>query len=250
MKRIKFVFVALLILCSCGDGRHSALPAEIRTTENTEADFGTIYEADGVVQTVLLVRNETADTLLPVAAHTSCRCTEASAESIKVAPGEDVRITVAYNPAYRSGIFMEEIQLAFLNTRKYMSLVIKGEIVPCEYPVSEDHPYDYGRGLHLSHEVLHYGRLRSGQSRDIYIRYIIDCSRTMFLVSVRDFIRECYVAALRVIVRPAKGRDTLHFRFTMPSGLEESDTLIFPLHISMNGKTLDKSLNVKAIARE
>ncbi len=46
----------------------------------------------------------------------------------------------------------------------------------------------------------------------------------------------------------AHGRDTLHFRFTMPAGLSSGDTLRFALRPSVNGKPVGKDLNVKAIS--
>ena len=111
------------------------------TSENTEADLGTIYEEEGLARTVLVVRNNSADTLFPVA------------------PGEDVRIDVTFdNPRPETLAYRQKMTL------------------------------------------------------------------------------------------DAHGRDTLHFRFTMPAGLSSGDTLRFALRPSVNGKPVGKDLNVKAIS--
>ncbi len=52
----------------------------------------------------------------------------------------------------------------------------------------------------------------------------------------------------RKMTLDAHGRDTLHFRFTMPAGLSSGDTLRFALRPSVNGKPVGKDLNVKAIS--
>lgn len=251
MKKCLIVIAAVALIsgsCRSGAGKHPKVPAEIVASENTEADLGTVYESDGLARTVLVVRNEFSDTLVPVAAYTACRCTEASVDALPVAPGDDLRISVVYNPAYRSGIFMEEVRVRFLNSRKVMSLVVKGEVIPCVHPVSEDHPYDYGGGLHLSHEVLHYGKLHAGESRDIFVRYASDSRKGMALDFVPDTGLDGYVAAREGIALPPEGRDTLHFRFRMPGGMHDGDTLMLPIHVAVNGKVLDKALMVKAIA--
>lgn len=249
MRNCMIMIAAAALLCgSCrsGAGSRPGVPAEIVTSENTEADLGTVYEADGLARTVLVVRNVSSDTLVPVAAYTACRCAEASVEVAPVAPGEDLRVSVTYNPAYRNGIFMEEIQVRFLGSGKIMSLVLKGEVVPCVHPVSEDHPYDYGRGLHLSHETLHFGNLAAGESRMIYVRIANDTDKES---EVSFGNPQPSVLSFRPAkILGAECRDTLRFRFTMPAGIPAGDTLRLSLPVSVNGHLLSKPLCVKAIS--
>ncbi len=247
---LAIVAAAILLCCSCGSGagHRPGVPAEIVTDENTEADLGLVYESDGLAKTVLVVRNASYDTLMPVGAYSRCRCAEASVDAVPVAPGEDIRVSVVYNPAYRKGVFMEEVQVKFLGTKRIMSLIVKGEVVPCEHPVSDDYPYDYGSGLHMSHETLHFGNLKAGESRMIYIRYANESGVPAGL----SFEVQGEIPG-RLSFRPsvsigAGARDTLHFRFTMPGGIAPSDTLRFSLQPCINGKPLGKKLNVKAIS--
>lgn len=256
MKKIRIVLpfaVMCLVVSSCmcspsSEERRSSLPEEIVTSENTEADFGTIYEEDGLARTVLVVRNNSADTLFPAAAYSHCRCAAATVNHLPVPPGKDVRVEVTYNPAYRSGIFMEEVQVRFEDRRDVMSLVIKGEVIPCVHPVTDDHPYSFGSGLYMSHETLHFGKAQDGENRMIYVRLANDTDRQI-TVSF-DSPRPGILACRQNVTLDAHGRDTLHFRFTMPADLSPGDTLRFALRPAVNGKPVGKDLNVKAISAE
>lgn len=254
MKKIRIVLpfaVICLVVGSCmcshsSEGKRGSVPEEIVTSENTEADLGTIYEEDGLARTVLVVRNNSADTLFPVAAYSHCRCAAATVSPLPVAPGEDVMVDVTYNPAYRSGIFMEEVQVRFNGRRDVMSLVVKGEVIPCVHPVTDDHPYNFGSGLYMSHETLHFGNSRCGESHMIYVRLANDTDRKM-TVTFDNPLPET-LAYRQKVTLDAHGRDTLHFRFTMPAGLSSGDTLRFALRPSVNGAPVGKDLNVKAIS--
>lgn len=224
-------------------------PSEIITNENTEADFGIIEEKNGPVQTKLIVKNESADTLFPLGANTHCRCVKASVDRKPVPPGGNLAVDVVYNPAYRKGIFMEEIGVG-LRGRNMMSLIIKGEIIPMEHPVTEDNPYDYGSGLHLSHEALHFGNLEAGEKRDIYIRYANDTGKPFRLSFEAPDDRADNISFRNNVEVGGKVRDTLHFHFTMPDGLLPGDTLRFPMQVRINDKPSSKILEIKAIFPE
>lgn len=231
---------------SASEGKRGSVPEEIVTSENTEADLGTIYEEEGLARAVLVVRNNSADTLFPVAAYSHCRCAAATVSRLPVAPGEDVRVEITYNPAYRSGIFMEEVQVRFGGRRDVMSLVIKGEVIPCVHPVTDDHPYSFGSGLYMSHETLHFGNAKDGENRMIYVRLANDTDRKITVT----FDNPCpeTLGCRQKITLGAHGRDTLHFRFAMPPGLPQGDTVRFALSPAVNGKPVGKVLNVKAIS--
>lgn len=247
MKRLVFLALCAALAGSCGNGANNGV-REILTTENTEADLGVIREADGTVQVTLVVPNASADTLYPSAAYTHCRCVFAEVDRTPVPPGGQVRVGVEYNPAYRKGIFMEEIYVKMLSEGD-LSLIIKGEIVPMAHPLEEDHPYDFGDGLLLSHEVLSYGRLAPGTSKDMFIRYANGSGQKMRLDFLADPALAGALDSRAGLALPPEGRDTLHFRFTMPESLAAGDTLKLPVRLSVNGKMLEKSLLVRAVCK-
>ncbi|MDE7126851.1 MAG: DUF1573 domain-containing protein [Bacteroidales bacterium] len=239
--------VFLIAVHSCRAGGGAVM--DIVTSENTEADLGAVMEEDGPVQANLLIANVYADTLTPLAVYTRCQCISASVDRTPVPPGETLRVQVMYNPAYRSGIFMEEISVKLLG-RSSLSLIVKGEVIPAEHPLEEDYPYDFGEGLHLSHEVLHYGRLAPGESRDIFIRYANGSRRDMDIDFSADTALSGSIASRHGNRLGTGERDTLHFRFTMPGHAHAGDTLALPVYVSVDGRRLDRSLTIKAISVE
>lgn len=249
---MKKVFAAIGLACAvaaCAGRPSGTAVREIATTENTEADLGRMKEKDGPVQAVLTVRNEEPDTLYPVMAYTRCGCLTATVDRAPVPPGRDVRVHVEYNPSYRKGIIMEEVGVSFRDRRQMMSLIIKGEVVPMKHPVEEDYPYDFGGGLHLSHEVLHYGKMEAGQTGDIFIRVASERKRPVTVSFAPEAALRDHLAFRGDLRLPGEGRDTLHFRFTMPDGIPPGDTLWFSVIPAVGGKPLDKPLRIKSIAR-
>ena len=244
------VLIALAGACTDGGKKRSGSVREIRTSENTEADLGVMKEKDGIVHAVLVVRNESPDTLSPAMAYTVCGCLAATVGREPVLPGEDFRIDVKYNPSYRKGIIMEEIIVPFIDNPRMLSLIVKGEVIPMKHPVEDDYPYDFGEGLHLSHEVLHYGKMSPGQNGDIFIRVASERKRR---TTVSFLPEESLKGSLRMrgeLPLEKEGRDTLHFRFTMPEGIPAGDTVWFSVYPALNGKMLDKPLKIKSISKE
>ncbi len=233
----------ILTLMSCGNDSIR----EITVSENTEADFGIIKEKDGPAEALLLLPNTYQDTLIPVAALTRCSCVRARMESTSAAPGETLKVAVTYNPSYRSGIFMEEIGIRCLGRKGILSLIIKGEVKPMRHAVEEDYPYLYGKGLHMSHETLHFGKLSPGERKGMFVRCANSGRKKMDLSF--DIPREysgC-VSFSESHKIGGRGKDTVWFHFTMPGKTIAGDTLTFPLIPLVNGKPADKELEIKAI---
>lgn len=240
------IAVVLMSAVSC---QNSGSIRDIVTSENTEADFGVIKEKDGPCQANLLIPNTTSDTLLPTTVLTRCSCVIASIEETPVAPGETLKVAVTYNPSYRSGIFMEEIGVRCLGRNGLLSLIIKGEVIPMQHGIEEDHPYNYGRGLHMSHEVLHYGKLAPGEKGKIFVRCGNSRSRGMNLsFEIPDSCHR-YLSFKREHHLGRHGRDTVWFSFTMPESASPGDTLTFSVRPAANGKYTEKTLDIKAIAK-
>lgn len=241
----KYLILAALVIAvaACRQGGAKA-PAEIIADEGIDADFGLIPEQDGPRQIMLLIPNNSADTLYPVDFYTRCLCTEVHLDRRAVAPGAMQKVQVIYNPAYRGGVFMEEIQL-FYAGGMMKSIVFKGEVIPCEHPVEENYPYDYGDGLHMTHSALHFGLLKAGERGDIFLRYTTEQKSTLTFEAIGPY------AANLSFRNPDSGHesDSLHFRFTMPEGLAPSDTLIFKVQPYLDGKPTKEQLTIKAIGR-
>lgn len=243
---ITILTLSALVFTGCPKDKDGGV-REIPTSENEEADLGTINEADGLAQVKLIVKNTTGDTLRPLKTYSHCSCVQADVSLKPVAPGENLVVDVAYNPAYRSGVFMEEVQVYYNDPHHVLGLIIKGVVNPMEHPIEEDYPYDFGSGLHLSHEALHFGVSKPLERKEMFIRLVNDSNKQMNLELVPD-------PSIAGNFRPrsislAEGaRDTLHLDFIMPEGYAPKDTLISSVDVLLDGKKLDKQLIVKAIA--
>ena len=246
MMKNLFCFAVLLTVaaaCTPRDGVRS-----IRTAEGRDADLGRIKEIDGPLTVRLVIRNEYPDTLHPVQLHTPCGCTQARFDRLPVAPGADEVLEVTYNPAYRPGPMREEIQVRYQDSPvQVRTFTIKGNVVGFNHPIEEDRPYAYGEGLYMSHKVLTYGRLRTGETGDFFFRYGNGNSRKATIVFDIPAAWRPYVRMRQPGKMKADQRDTLHVKFTMPELL---DTVEFAIQPRVNGTPTEEILTVKAIKRK
>ena len=219
----------------------------IRAYENTEADLGIIKEIDGPVTVRLLCRNDYADTLYPVRFSTPCGCTQLNFDRTPVPPGEDQVLEIEYNPKYRPGPMMEEVQVYYVNspvrTRAY---VIKGFVVGYSHPIEEDRPYHMGKGLYMSHTALVFGGKHPGESGDIFFRYGNGNKKKASVTYDIPEQWQPYVHMRQPGKMKADERDTIHVKFTMP---ENIDTVAFYIQPKVNGTPTEKRIYVNAYAK-
>lgn len=242
---IGLFLISISLICGCS-GQRKAEVRNIVTNENTEADLGTVLEKDGLVHVNLVVRNETGDTIRPLRTYSYCRCTSAELDRTPVPPGENLIVPVTYNPAYKSGRFMEEIQVYYNDSHHLLSLMIKGDVIPAEHPVEEDYPYSFGDDIHLSHETLHFGLKKPGETGEIFIRIANESELPAEISFVPEENSQVGERSIRLA---AKGRDTLYFHFRMPDNAAPGDTVWSGIRLYMNGEELIKKLNIKAIGK-
>ena len=237
-----FVLMALLWACAPSGGIRT-----FRASTSKEVDLGKIMEIDGPVTFRLLLKNEYKDTLYPVRMHTPCYCTKVRFEKDPVAPGEDEVLEVVYDPAYRPGPMMEQIQVYYTNNSptRVRIVTFKGEIIGYNHPIEEDRPYAFGSGLYMSHKVLSFGIVRPGDTADMFFRYgngNTKASTVEFDIPQewKPFFRLRQPGKMK-----ADGRDTLHARFTMPMGM---DSVLFAVRPMVDGKPVEQDLTIRAYA--
>lgn len=231
--------LVLTVACAPKDGIRT-----IRTAPDREADLGKIREIDGPVTVRLVVRNDFADTLYPARVHAPCGCTEGRFDPAPVAPGEDQTIEVTYNPAYRPGPMMEQIQVYYDHSPVQMrTFVIKGEVTGYNHPIEEDRPYNFGGGLYMSHMLLHYGVRQPGETADFFFRYGNGNTHKSTLTFDVPEEWKPYLGLRSPGRMKADQRDTLHVGFTMPAGVDSVDFTVQPL---MDGRPTEQVLTVRA----
>ena len=237
MKKV-LLFTVLLAAVACGPKG----PKEYHVSETVEANLGKIKEIDGAVTFKLYAKNDCADTLFPRMIYTPCGCTVAKNDQKPVAPGEEEVIEVTYNPAYRAGKIMEEIQVYYQNSPvKMRSFIICGEVIACSHPIEESCRYNLGLDFYSSHKILSYGVFNPGETKDMFFRFGNGGKKT---VKVSFEIPEEFAPYIRVR-QPGKmkadQRDTVHVKLTLPEGV---DTMRFSIQPLINGKPTDEPVNV------
>lgn len=144
-------------------------------------DFGEIQEKDGKVSHVFTFQNTSKTPVVISDVVSGCGCTGHTYSKEPVPPGQTSRITITFNPNYRPGFFSKEIVI-FSNNRKDSNRVwIKGTVIPGEHPVEEDYPYYFGSGLYFNLKVLPFGKVITGQEKQIKLRYANDSDETITL---------------------------------------------------------------------
>lgn len=235
--------LVLLNACAAGDGQ----TREFFVENDAELVLGKISEADGPVEFIVHYPNRSSQEMIALKDMVHCSCATLSYDNVPVSPGAYHTIKVQYDPAYRSGPQMEYFVIEYSNG-EIAQVVFTVEVEAMMHPIEEDHPYDYGEGLHLSHKTLPFGNRMAGETRQMFFRYGNATGERMNL----SFEPEGpYSANVKIGDRTLEAyeRDTVHISFTMPEGFKSLDTLLIPVLVTVNGKPLKNRLTVKAVAK-
>lgn len=120
----------------------SAQP-QIKFTE-TEHDYGTINEDDGLAETVFEFVNTGSQPLILNNVKATCGCTTPEWTKNPVAPSQKGTIKVSYNPQNRPGAFTKNVNVYSNTSQAVTVLAIKGSVVPHEKTVEEIYPREMG----------------------------------------------------------------------------------------------------------
>ncbi len=149
-------------------------------------DFGTIEERDGKVSHTFTLRNEGQSAVVICDVSAWCGCTTVDYTKKPIQPGQSAKVTVTYNPQSRPGKFSKEVAVITGGGRTYTRLWVKGNVIPYEHPVTEDHPYAYGEGLYMNYKVLSFPDLKPGQTHSFQLKMANDTDRPMTVKFTRN----------------------------------------------------------------
>lgn len=216
------------------------------TNGDQEIALGTIREADGPLHFNVHFINESGDSIVPVDKYIHCRCASVEYDDAPVAPGETHLIRATFDPAYRSGNQMEHFVVQYQNGT-VAHIVFTVNVIPMAHPIEEDQPYDMGGGLFTNLQALHFGNNAPGEQRRILLRLANSLTRkmTVHFEPVGDYAE---AFQFRDMYLGPDQRDTMTVLFTMPEGIAHSDTVVSSVNVFVNGKMLEKAVNVKFIA--
>ena len=86
-------------------------PREYIVDDTAVVNIGTIKEANGPYEFIILYKNETSDTIVAMQSRSSCRCTSPIVNGLPVPPGYFQRIPVKYDPAYQKGAIDAQVHI-------------------------------------------------------------------------------------------------------------------------------------------
>ena len=148
-------------------------------------DFGTILEKDGKVSHTFTFTNKSNEVVVINDVNAWCGCTTAQFSKEPVRPGKTTRVTLTYNPDHRPGKFSKEAVLMLNGGKYYTRIWVKGNVVGMNHPVTEDHPYAYGEGLYMSHQVLPFPAMKVGEEKTIRLLIANDTQSPMVIEFLR-----------------------------------------------------------------
>jgi len=173
------LFCLIAFLATNAQGQQEPTFNKLLVPDQKIHDFGTILEKNGPVKHTFRLKNNSKKTMVINEVTAWCGCTTTEFSKKPIAPGQQGQVTVTFNPYYRPGKFSKEVVVLTDEGRSYVRLWVKGSVVAMEHPVTDDHPYNYGEGLFMSHLVLPFPALKKGQQKEFSLRLANDTDKTM-----------------------------------------------------------------------
>lgn len=231
----------LIMLCACSAG--AKRPNETLRFNESVHNFGDIREENGKVSHTFRFTNTGKKPVVILYARSGCNCVRTEIPKKPVAPGKSATITVTYNPDYRPGAFSKEITVMCAD-ETYKRIHVKGNVIPCRHPITDNYPYGYGHGLYMNFKRMVFATVRAGQEKTMKLRIANDGQKTInirFEVSNPEYgvtlpskstLKPGEEAVLPVTVRIA--RDFSGLRVTRIVPIVNGERLS-PLEVTMNG---------------
>ncbi len=241
MKGILITFLMLAVSVDSIEGQ--ALSADIMFEERVY-NFGTIREEKGKVSHTFIFQNKGKTPVTIGEVNTGCGCIGKVVTKGPVKPGAKGKVTVTFDPSYKSGFFSKEIVVFSKEGKEYNRIWVEGTIEPTEHPIKDDYPYYFGNGLYLRLKVMAFGYIIPGETKQMELHYANGTDKEMNL----SFLSDSNSGGLK-FVNPGKiapnARGVIVFSYTMPRS--KTTGALFRFHPSVNGRKVSETLDVKIL---
>ena len=244
--RAALVFSLALPIVSCKEKEKG--PREYIADDTTVINIGTIKEADGPVEFIILYKNSTPDTIYAAQSRSSCRCTTPMVNNLPIPPGYYQRIPVKYSPAYQKGAIDAQVDIRYKDGT-VKSFPIMGTVIPMKHPVTDHARYHLGRNFYTSYKILSLGFLKPGETKDMYFGLGNDTPRNMKVQFLLEGEEADLIRMNRELTMMPDGRDTLHVRLTMPLDSAPGDSIIVKVQPVVNGAPTEETMTIRAKSR-
>ncbi len=238
------VLLAALAVFSCKEKG----PREYIVDDNTVINIGTIKEADGPIEFVILYKNDTPDTMVATHSRSSCGCTTPMVNNLPIPPGEFHRIPIKYNPAYQKAAIDAQVDIRYKDgTIKSFPFI--GTVIPMKHPVTDHARYHMGRNFYTSYKELTIGLLYPGETKEMYFSIGNDTPRNMKVEFNLEGEDADLIRMSRELTMMPDGRDTLHVRLTMPLDYHPGDSVSVRVQPVVNGIPTEETMTIRALTR-
>lgn len=240
----KHIVLLILLATTSGKAVFSQNPStQIVFTERVHK-FGTIKEEKGKVSHTFIFENKGKTPVEIDEVNTGCGCLAKAVSKEAIRPGEKGKITITFDPGYKSGFFSKEIVVFSNKGKDYNRIWVEGVIEPMEHPVEDEYPYKFGSGLYLRLKVIAFGYAGPGETKQMELHYANDTDKEMTLQFISDNNQDelQFTNPGRII---PKGRGVISFRYTMPVNANKDVSIKLIPYV--NGNKLKETLELKIL---
>jgi len=236
----------ILVLCVMvfADRLYSQTPSADLAFEERVHNFGKILEKNGKVSHTFVFENKGKKPVTVDDVHSACGCIGKVVTKGPVKPGQKGKVTITFDPSYKSGFFSKEIVVLSNKGQQYNRVWVEGVIEPTEHPVEDEYPYNFGNGLFLRLKVMAFGYLKPGETKQMELHYANATDKEMTLSFAVAGNKQGLQFANPGKIAP-KARGVVKFTYTMPT-LSVGDAA-FTVHPLVNNKKLAEALEVKIL---
>ena len=155
--RLLILFIALLSLSEVG-----AEECVLRF-EPERVDFGHINESNGIATRTFTITNTSTKDIVIREIVSTCDCTVADYQDVRIAPQQSFEVKVSYNPLNRPGRFDRPLFIFVEGYDTPFEINIMGRVTPRERTAEEIYLYDMGYGLRLDKTFAGFSYLEHGK---------------------------------------------------------------------------------------
>lgn len=237
-----FLFVVLMVAfagASCAQSASAVIVFEERVH-----NMGTIKEKDGKVSHTFVFQNKGKAPVAINDIYSGCGCIGKIISTANVQPGAKGKVTVTFDPGYKSGFFSKEIVVYSNNNKDYNRVWLEGNIIPEEHSLEDYYPYNFGNGLYLRLKVMAFGYMKPGETKQMELHYANGTDKEMEVNFLVDGKKDGLFFTNPGKIKP-KAKGSIFVSYTMPSSGNKE--ILFRLYPYVNNKKLAQTLDIKIL---
>jgi hypothetical protein len=234
----------IILLIGVAGNLQAQTPSESIQFEERVHNFGSIQEKNGKVSHTFVFQNKGKTPVTIDDIHSTCGCIGKMVTQGAIKPGGKGKVTITFDPGYKSGFFSKEIVVLSNNKEQYNRIWVEGNIQPMDHPIEEDYPYNFGHGLYLRLKVMAFGYLSPGDTKQMELHYANATGQEMTL----QFAPEVNRVGLK-FTNPGKlkpgQRGVIKVEYTMPQG--NGNQVLLKLFPVVNGVKLKETVDLRIL---